>query len=184
MTEELTRRAYLSLNLSAAVGFLGNLIAPQLQMERNFFRPPGALDELEFLTSCTRCNSCVEACPEKSISLFTSSNGTKLMNTPFLEPNLSPCTYCGKCRDVCPTEALSKIGLKFNYAIGHARINNNSCIALKGVICDYCEQSCPIEGALVFQKGKPVISENLCNGCGICVAHCISEDKGIFITLP
>ena len=26
-------------------------------------RPPGALDEVEFLSTCTRCDACIHACP-------------------------------------------------------------------------------------------------------------------------
>ncbi len=29
----------------------------------NWIRPPFAVDELDFLLACTRCDACVEACP-------------------------------------------------------------------------------------------------------------------------
>src|SRR5690554_4549517 len=101
MNDRVNRRQFLSLNLDAGVGFLGNLFFSQVETERDFFRPPGAGDEVEFLTSCTRCGLCREVCPENSISLFALTSGAKLAQTPFLDPNVNPCTMCSKCIDAC-----------------------------------------------------------------------------------
>jgi ferredoxin-type protein NapG len=66
-------------------GFLANQIedavtglGPKLQ------RPPGALDEFDFLTKCTRCDKCIQACPENAILKAGPGAGLAL-NTPFLE---------------------------------------------------------------------------------------------------
>lgn len=48
---------------------------------------------------CTGCGLCVDACPEKAISM----NGV-------VEVDSRLCTGCGKCVPECPTEALSMIG--------------------------------------------------------------------------
>lgn len=180
MSERLNRRQFFSLNLEAATGFLGNFLAPQLELERDFFRPPGAVNELEFLTTCNRCGRCKDQCPEKIINLFSISASPKLVNTPYLKPNESPCTFCQKCIEVCPTEALS---LSRSMKIGTAKIMKNTCLGYKNVMCDFCVYSCPEKGAIQLQNGKPVINEELCTGCGQCVSACISEVKGIQITL-
>jgi ferredoxin-type protein NapG len=183
MTEDLNRRNYLKLNWKASIGFLGHVIAPHIEQDRDCFRPPGAGSELDFLTSCTRCGKCVEACPEGIITLLPPQSGARKMNTPYLDPNVTPCTYCLKCTEICPTDALDFRHLTKNPAIGKAFIRKEGCIAHQHVMCDYCFRSCPIEGAMKIVHGVPIINEDNCNGCGICVSHCISEDKGIWVRL-
>lgn len=180
MSDRLNRRQFFSVNLEAAAGFLGNFLTPQLDLEREFFRPPGTGSELEFLTSCTRCGICKDACPENIIHLFSLSSGAKLVNTPYMNPNNSPCTFCNKCIDVCPTDALS---LEGEMRVGTAKVIEHTCLTFKNVMCDYCIYSCPTKGAISLQNGRPVVNEQLCTGCGQCVSSCISETKGIQITL-
>ncbi|MBU8878372.1 4Fe-4S dicluster domain-containing protein [Bacillus sp. FJAT-29790] len=181
MSERVNRRQFLSINWEATVGFLGNFIVPQLEQDRDFFRPPGAHDELEFLTSCTRCGKCKESCPEEIISLFTMADGAKLLNTPYINPNVKPCTICEICADVCPTDALSITSFLEERSIGKAVVHEQSCIAFQEVMCDYCVRSCPEQGAIQLIKGKPVINEESCTGCGLCVASCISGNNAILI---
>lgn len=184
MNERLSRRSFLTLNLEATVSFLGNIILPQLEQERDFFRPPGALMELEFLVMCSRCGDCRDACPESIIKMYGVEHGAKLANTPYINPNESPCTMCGKCAEVCPTGALSQSEFSLPQSIGIAQVMKGNCLAHKDVMCDYCVRSCPIEGAITLMEGKPVVNDQNCTGCGICVASCISETKGLNVLLP
>lgn len=182
MNERVNRRQFLSINWEATVGFLGNFIGTQLEQERDFFRPPGAREELDFLTSCNRCGKCKDSCPEGILNLFTLSDGAKILNTPYLNPNESPCTFCQSCIDACPTDALSLSGLLDNPSIGKAEILKHNCLTFKDVMCDYCFRSCPVKSAIELIDGKPSINEESCTGCGLCVTSCISEVKGIQIT--
>lgn len=179
MDERVNRRQFLSINWGATIGFLGNFIGTQMEEERDFFRPPGAGDELDFLTSCNRCGKCKESCPEGIISLFALANGAKLLNTPYINPNERPCTFCQVCIDVCPTNALNLPNLREKQAIGKATIEKQICMTYKDVMCDYCVRSCPARGAISIIDGKPSVKDANCNGCGVCVANCISEIKGI-----
>lgn len=181
MDERVNRRQFLTINWGATVGFLSNFIGTQLEEERDFFRPPGARGELDFLTSCNRCGNCKDSCPEGIIKLFTLSDGAKLLNTPYLKPNESPCTFCRTCIDVCPTNALSIAGLIEKPAIGSAVVINHHCLTFQDVMCDYCVRSCPESGAIELIDGKPSINIANCTGCGLCVENCISENKGIQI---
>lgn len=183
MNEDINRRSYLKLNWKASIGFLSHVIAPQIEQERDCFRPPGAGSELDFLTSCTRCGKCVEVCPEGIIRLLPTQSGATKMNTPYLDPNQSPCTFCNKCIEACPTSALDFSKLSTNSAIGKAFIRIGGCIAYQHVMCDYCVRACPLEGAINIISEIPIINEEVCNGCGICVSQCISENKGIWIRL-
>lgn len=183
MTEKLNRRQYLTLNWESTLSFLGNFLAPQIDLDRNFFRPPGANRELEFLTTCTRCGICKDVCPEQSIHLFDLASGVKLVNTPYLNPNESPCTFCLKCIDACPTGSLNLRDYREMPILGTAQALIDHCLASKQVMCDYCVRACPESNALTLENGVPVINSELCTGCGICVSHCISEIKSIRITL-
>ncbi|WP_404332619.1 4Fe-4S dicluster domain-containing protein [Mesobacillus maritimus] len=183
MTNRVNRRQFLSLNLDASVGFLGNLFFSQVETDRYFFRPPGAGDEVAFLTSCTRCGVCKEACPEDSISLFSIKSGAKLARTPFLNPNVSPCTMCGKCIDACEAGALTTSlasGGK-SKRIGRAEVQQGHCLTFKGILCEYCIRACPEEGALAVSNGKLVVNTQNCTGCGLCVSSCISESAGVWV---
>lgn len=181
MSERISRRSFLSLNWEASIGFLGNVILPQIEEDRGFFRPPGSGSELEHLTSCTRCGDCQHACPEGIINLFSIQNGAKLAGTPYIDPNEAPCTFCGKCIESCTTGALNMNNLKEQKAVGTAVVKKSNCLAFKDVICDYCARSCPEQGALLIVNGVPVVNEKLCTGCGSCVSSCISEGKGIYV---
>lgn len=183
MSDKVNRREFLTLNWESSIGFLGNFLVPQLEIDRPFFRPPGACGELEFLTSCTRCGKCKEICPEKSIFLFSLSNGPKLLNTPYLDPNLSPCTFCQKCIEVCPTNSLNNEDYLGRPFLGYAEVQASFCLAHQNVMCDYCVRSCPVQGAIQLKDGLPVVSIEACNGCGICISSCISEKKAIMIIL-
>ena len=49
-------------------GFVANRVEEAVtNLGPRLLRPPGALDELAFLTKCTRCDKCVRACPENAI---------------------------------------------------------------------------------------------------------------------
>ncbi|MCL6572452.1 MAG: 4Fe-4S dicluster domain-containing protein [Bacillus sp. (in: Bacteria)] len=183
MSEKLSRREFLNLNWESTVGFLGNFLAPQIEMERDFFRPPGSCDELEFLTTCTRCGKCQNICPENCISIFTLSSGVKLVNTPFIDPNEIPCTFCKQCIDVCPTASLSYMDFRAHPFLGTVMVEKTSCLGFQQVLCDYCVRACPVYGAISIIEGIPLVSEQKCTGCGICIASCIAEEKALKIVL-
>ena len=183
MSEKLNRREFLTLNFESSVSFLGNFLAPQMDLDRSFFRPPGACEEIEFLTSCTRCGKCKEVCPEKSISLFPLTNGATLVNTPYIDPNRSPCTFCQKCIETCPTNSLNQSDFLLRPFLGYGEVHAGLCLAHQDVMCDYCVRSCPTIGAIQIKDGKPKIAAEICNGCGICVSNCILENKAITIKI-
>ncbi len=54
----------------ATLGKLAREVAVRTErrvvLER-YFRPPGAVDEVSFLSLCTRCDLCAEVCPASGI---------------------------------------------------------------------------------------------------------------------
>lgn len=181
MANRIDRRSFFSLNWDATVGFMKNLLATQIEPDRKFFRPPGAEDELQFLTSCTRCSLCKDVCPENIINLFSVNYGVKLAKTPFINPNKAPCSFCGKCIEACPTTALNEQTFKSTPQIGYAKIIKNACLAYNNTLCDFCIRACPTEGAIKLKNFKPVINTNVCNGCGYCIQNCINENLSIYV---
>lgn len=184
MSEKLNRRQYLTLNWESTLNFLGNFIVPQMELERDFIRPPGACSELEFLASCTRCGKCREICPEGSILLFSLEEGAKLVNTPYMNVNESPCTFCLMCMDACPSGALNLADYQKQPRLGTVKVMQNSCLAFHEVMCDYCVRSCPEAGAITIEGGVPVVTHEACTGCGTCVTNCIVEGSALKIVHP
>jgi len=53
---------------------------------------------------CTRCDLCIDACPQEAISSSTSEG---------IAINRAICNRCSKCSDVCPAGALVTIGKEY-----------------------------------------------------------------------
>jgi ferredoxin-type protein NapG len=126
-------------------------------------RPPGALEEDEFLKTCIRCGLCVEACNNReNIPMIDGKKATTLqmatpsdnvaIGTPFFIARTNPCYACDDipCMEACPTGALSPDRLKKNgevsidnAKIGVAAIDPSSCIAYWGLQCTACYRACP-----------------------------------------
>jgi ferredoxin-type protein NapG len=72
-------------------------------------RPPGALDEKDFLASCIKCGQCVQVCPVAAIRLADLVDGFGV-GVPYIEPRDQPCDFsCDavQCVLACPTGALT-----------------------------------------------------------------------------
>ena len=67
-------------------------------------RPPGAVEEKEFLAKCTRCNECVKVCPDQLIMKVVDARSSAHL-TPILK---SACRGCEgfPCVRVCTPSAL------------------------------------------------------------------------------
>lgn len=124
--------------------------------------PPWAA--ADFTARCTRCNACVTACPTQIIR--PGSGGF-----PEVDFQQGECTFCGACRDACTPHALDAAT-----SWPQKALIGQGCLAAANVECRICGESCP-ESAIRFQwqAGKvaqPVLSSELCSGCGACVAPC------------
>lgn len=152
----------------------------------HWIRPPFALDELEFLLTCSRCGDCIAACPHQVIFPLEPRLGARVVNTPALDLLNKACHLCADwpCVTACADAAL-KIplveegqSLPVPY-LAKASINVEACLPYSGPECGACQGSCPQEGALQWQQEKPFISEAFCVGCGLCREACIVEPKAI-----
>lgn len=74
---------------------------------KTLLRPPGALEESDFLASCIKCGQCIQVCPFGSISLLDLSGGINTA-TPYIDPVKRGCYLCDlfPCILCCPSGAL------------------------------------------------------------------------------
>lgn len=164
-------------------------------------RPPGALDELAFLTACSRCDKCMLACPQGSILTATSSLA---LGTPYLIPHAMPCFLCEElpCIKACPDGALvwpqrtiqgTSIDGPRAVRMGVAVVDESRCLSFPGkdkpaTECRICHDRCPYPGeaiqlAVPEEEGvpRPQINEAHCTGCGLCAFACVATETAILI---
>jgi len=101
--------------------------------QARIIRPPGVLDERDFLATCVRCGECMKVCPQNAIQPLLLQAGVESVWTPAIVPRIGYCEYQGDCRlclDACPTRALGTLTAeaKKRFVIGKARVNRNTCI--------------------------------------------------------
>jgi MauM/NapG family ferredoxin protein len=164
-------------------------------------RPPGALIEKEFLSSCVRCGECIQVCITNGLQPAFFQAGLEGAFTPYLLARSGYCEFnCTLCGQVCPTGALRplKLDQKHTTKIGHAWFDKNICLPFaKNIPCIVCEEHCPTpDKAIKFnlvevitQKGEritlkqPYVVDELCIGCGICETKCpLPGRAAIFVT--
>ena len=154
----------------------------------HWIRPPFALDELEFLLTCSRCEKCLHACPHDVIFLLPARLGAKVAGTPALDLLHRGCHLCRDwpCVQSCEPAALKAIepadGEKPGPVhLASVTINPAVCLPYNGPECGACASSCPVAGALLWDGVKPRIDADKCSGCGLCREACIAEPRAIDI---
>ncbi len=89
---------------AAMSGFL-----PLAYAQKKRLRPPGALDEKDFLASCIKCGQCVQVCPVSAIKLADLVDGMGV-GAPIIEARDQACDFsCDavQCILACPTGSLT-----------------------------------------------------------------------------
>ena len=105
------RRKFLH-SVGLAGGVLGlSLLGyiPVVNARHTRLRPPGALNESDFLSSCIKCGQCVQVCPVQAIKLGDIDDGFGL-GVPHIDSRQQACDFsCDavQCILACPTGALT-----------------------------------------------------------------------------
>jgi len=156
---------------NVGLGVMGGLLwagyADKAKSSSLTLRPPGALDEPDFLRACIKCGLCAEACYNRESNINKETGKQRpatlkmakakedvTIGTPFFKPRDVPCYMCEDipCAVVCPTGALditsltnheSKLDFKM-MDMGIAVVDPNSCVAFWGIQCDACYRACPL----------------------------------------
>lgn len=149
----------------------------------DYVRPPGAAAEDDLVRLCQRCGKCAEACPYEVILPLGPAYG-EAEGTPALLPRDGPCRLCEglPCAAACPSGALTAVPLT-EVRMGTVRLLPDRCWAVRGQPCDYCVKECPPEvGALSWDGGRPVVDEEACVGCGLCVHYCTATPEALRVS--
>ncbi len=201
------RKMIRSSGIFAFGGFGWGAYLNKAKVSNLVLRPPGALQEEDFLNSCIKCGICVDSCPYDTLILAKPEDNVAI-GTPYFKPRSIPCYMCPDipCAPPCPSGALdvNKLkaqqdttennGLDINKAqMGLAVIDTDTCIAFWGIQCDVCYRACPLMDdaiSLEYERNertgkhaflKPVVNSNTCTGCGLCEHACVIEKAAIRI---
>jgi ferredoxin-type protein NapG len=162
-------------------------------------RPPGALQEDDFLAACVRCGLCVRDCPYDTLKLAELGDGVAT-GTPFFNARKIPCEMCDDipCVAACPTGALDRSLTEIGKAkMGLAvLIDQENCLNFLGLRCDVCYRVCPvIDKAITLERIHnprsdrhamllPTVHSDYCTGCGKCEKSCVLPGESAIKVLP
>ena len=193
--ERVSRRGFVA---AAAVG----AACVALPTKAAPLRPPGAVDEREFLRLCVRCGACMKACPGPVLHPAGLEAGVAGMWTPVAVPSWSGChPDCNFCGQVCPTGAIQALPIeqKRRAKMGLASVDKTICLPHTGERdCQLCLETCRDAGyhAIKMQEIRlevgdvppgvlteeelaeagrilaPVVDAQACVGCGLCENRC------------
>jgi len=165
------RKFFTNMAHNAGIGVIGGLLwagyADKANASPLTLRPPGALEEVDFLRTCIKCGLCAEACvnrpsntdketgkPRPSTLQMAKAKDDVTIGTPFFKPLDVPCYMCEDipCVPVCPTGALDLSSLTNTQGeldfkmmeMGIAVVESNACVAFWGIQCDACYRACPL----------------------------------------
>jgi polyferredoxin len=180
--------------------------------EDRLLRPPGAVDETDFLSRCIRCGECMKVCPNNSLHPTLTEAGLEGLWTPTLVPRIGYCEpSCTLCSEVCPTGAIWQITPKDKgwvvavggpqhqpVRLGTAFYDRGRCLPWAlATDCIVCEEWCPVspkaiyveEARVIDSAGKtktvkqPRVDPSRCVGCGACEYACpLQERPAVYVT--
>ncbi|WP_240482035.1 ferredoxin-type protein NapG [Ruegeria marisrubri] len=179
---------------------LSHLISDARALPAQALRPPGALEEDEFLAACIRCGLCVRDCPYDTLKLAELGEDGPATGTPFFTARDVPCEMCEDipCVAACPTGALDKSldnidDAKMGVAV---LIDEENCLNALGLRCDVCYRVCPvIDAAITLELAHnersghhaifmPTVHADKCTGCGKCEKSCVLPGESAIKVLP
>lgn len=175
-------------------------------------RPPGSLDEEDFLARCIRCGECMKVCPNNALHPTLTEAGLEGLWTPTLMPRVGYCEpSCVLCSEVCPTGAIWELTPKEKgwvvgvgaqksepVRLGLAFYDRGRCLPwAMATDCIVCEEWCPVspkaiyieEAQVIDSEGRtknvkqPRIDPSRCVGCGACEYACPLEERpAVYVT--
>ena len=190
---DLSRRGFLY-SVAGGVG-LGFAVQQSpftpLQNKQQLIRPPGALPESEFLTTCIRCGECIKSCLTNTLQPSLWEGGLAGLWTPKLDIRFAACEQeCNVCGKVCPTQAIRSLDLeeKTHAKLGTAVLKKEMCLLwAQDKLCLICDEICPYD-AIVFRTidgyRRPFVVASRCNGCGYCEQRCPVEGDSAIVVVP
>ena len=194
--------------LAALVGAAGFAVTRAAgASDKNFnpqvIRPPGSVEEDEFLARCIKCDQCLRVCPTNVLQPAALEAGLEGLWTPVLNMKIGWCELnCTLCGSVCPTGAIQRISIpektgtgefagRGPVRLGTAFYDHGRCLPWSmDTPCVVCEEVCPTSPKAIYshevtvtgRDGRPLtlrrprVDPSLCIGCGICQHECPVKD--------
>jgi polyferredoxin len=205
------RRALLGGMLGFAFfGFGRTAGAQDRDYNKKVIRPPGSVEEKDFLERCIKCDQCIRVCPTNVLQPAFLQAGLEGIWTPILNNRLGYCELnCTLCGQACPTGAIQRISIEEKTGVGDfaaqgpvrlgtAFYDHGRCLPWSmETPCVVCEEVCPVSPKAIFSRevtitkrdGKditlrrPYVDPALCIGCGICEHECpVTDEAAIRVT--
>ncbi len=173
-------------------------------------RPPGSVEEDEFLRRCIKCDQCIRVCPTNVLQPAVFESGLEGLWTPIMISKMGWCELnCTLCSQVCPTGAIREISIAEKLGVGPfeskgpiktgtAFYNQGRCLPwAMDTECVVCEEVCPVSPKAIFTRNveivdrwgatlhlkRPFIDAEKCIGCGICEHECpVKDDPAVYVT--
>lgn len=182
--------------------------------DRNFnkkvIRPPGSVEEKEFLARCIKCDQCIRVCPTNVLQPALLTAGIEGLWTPILNNKLGSCELnCTLCGQVCPTGAIQSISIEEKTGVGPyaaqgpvrtgtAFYDHGRCLPWSmETPCVVCEEVCPVSPKAIYSREvtitkrdgtqitlrRPYVDPSKCIGCGACEHECpVVDEAAIRVT--
>ncbi len=174
-------------------------------------RPPGTVEEGEFLERCIKCDQCINVCPTNVLQPSTlAQGGFEGLWTPVMDFQVGACQLnCTLCSEVCPTGAIQKISPERKLGLGEyteqgpiklgtAFFDRGRCLPwAMETPCVVCEEVCPVSPKAIgtydeeitrwdgtkVTLNRPYMRPELCIGCGICERECpVVDSAAVYVT--
>ena len=195
---------------SVLAGILGLLFFPIVRAsgkttkdyDFRVIRPPGSVEEGEFLRRCVKCDQCIRVCPTNVLQPALLQAGLEGLWTPIMNMRVGYCEVnCALCGQVCPTGAIQRITIEEKNGIGRyegrpvkmgtAFFDHGRCLPwAMDTPCVVCQEVCPTTPKAIYTRqvktvnrwgrevalAQPYVDPALCIGCGICEHECPVND--------
>ncbi len=205
------RRAFLGALLGGAFfGFGRSSGDSDRNYSKKVIRPPGSVEEKDFLDRCIKCDQCIRVCPTNVLQPAIFAAGIEGFWTPILNMKVGYCELnCTLCGQVCPTGAIQRISIEEKNGLGEfaargpvrlgtAFYDHGRCLPWSmETPCVVCEEVCPVSPKAIFSREvtitkrdgtpitlrQPCVEPALCIGCGICERECpVTDEAAIRVT--
>ncbi|HMJ13438.1 MAG TPA: 4Fe-4S binding protein, partial [Polyangiaceae bacterium] len=160
---DLARRTMIASGVAGAAVIPAMRVAnwPDRAYSEKVIRPPGSVEEREFLERCIRCAECMKVCPNNALHPAFFEAGLEGLWTPILIPRIGYCEFsCVLCGQVCPTGAIQKITEKEKMGLGQKPVSIGTAMYDQGrclpwsmaTPCIVCEEFCPTSPKAIWAE--------------------------------
>jgi polyferredoxin len=212
VSTDMGRRAMITSAAAGAVFFPLSRITAEFEQnfDEDLIRPPGSVNEQDFLERCIKCGECMKVCPNNALHPATFQGGLEGIWSPIMIARVGYCeATCTLCGEVCPTGAILPITVddrlghngKDLLRIGTAFYDRGRCLPwAMDVPCIVCEEWCPVspkaiwveevtvtryreDGGEEIHLQRPHLDPDLCIGCGACEWSCpVADEPAVYVT--